>query len=398
MAEGDKRYSPLLEGIRQIVGELGLRSVNVTHPFAALRSSQVAGGTVTLNYRSLLVRATAQLVRPFGRRRVAALRQRLEVALYRRLLRRLRPEIVFSIQPPLAMCLAARQVGVRVVEALHGTNISLGDKIFREHMANPDPTLPHVMLAFDAVTHATYKTLCAGREIAVLPATDPWLHACRRQRPRWTQASSSPVGKRVLITLQWGYDGERETLANIIPNGVIHPALEAAIAAAGQHGVVFWLRLHPIQMTLPGYRHHLRYVQALARRHPHLEFELATAMPLPLLLEEVRGHITMSSSSVGEAAVAGVPSLLLCPTLQPGGAHDGMFRELERAGQVTFGQLETKEIFAWIERCPDRPARVECASDLGRRHQAQLGFYADLIEAVDPVRTVTRLDSCEGVR
>jgi hypothetical protein len=398
MTERDLRYSPLLEGIRGIVSELGLQQVNLTHPFAVFRSAQVAGGTITLNYRTVLLRLTALLLRPLGRHRQAAARERLEVGLYRRLLQRLRPEIVFSIQPPFAMCQAARQVGVRVVEALHGTNISLSDRVFSEHMANPDRMLPHVVLAFDDVTYETYTTLCAGRETEVLRATDPWLHACRRQSGRWARPPGSTTGKRILVTLQWGYDGEREALANIVPNGVVHPALEAAIAAAAQRGITIWLRLHPIQMNLPGYRHHVRCVQTLARSHAHVEFELATALPLPLLLEEASGHITMSSSSVGEAAVAGVPSLMLCPTLHAGGAHDGMFRELEIAGHVTFGQLDANAIVAWMERCPTRSIRPGSADDIQRRHQAQLGFYSNLIEAACAAHPAPRLDWCEDLR
>lgn len=397
MTQDGRRYSPLLAGIRDIVEELGLQSANLTHPLAVLRSAQVRDGTITLNYRSLALRVAALLLLPLGRRRAAAARERLEVRMYRRLLQSLRPAAVFSIQPPFALSQAARQLGIKVIEAMHGTNVYLDDKIFCAHMDKPDHMLPHVVLAFDDVTHATFTTLARGHDTVALRADDPWLHACRRHRERWNLSTAAGAAKRILVTLQWGYDGERETLANIIPNGVIHPALDAAIGALAGRNIAVWLRLHPIQMTAPGYRHHRRIVQALAQRHPHVEYERPTALPLPLLLEQASGHITMCSSSVGEAAVAGVPSLLLCPTLRPGGAHDGMFRELEHAGYASFGTLDTQAIVDWIERLPLRAAAPEPADEWQLRHRTALRFYAGLVEAAGTDRSMTgRLDLCEA--
>ena len=58
----------------------------------------------------------------------------------------------------------------------------------------------------------------------------------------------------------------------------------------------------------------------------------------------------MTSGSTGEAAIFGVPSLLLCPTLKPGGAHSGWFSELAEDGIVEFGQLDPDYINKWISR------------------------------------------------
>jgi hypothetical protein len=300
--------------------------------------------------------------------------------MYRRLLRRLQPEAVIAIQPPLAMSRAAREQGIPVVEAMHGSNISLHDRIFRDHMSHPDALLPNTILAFDDVTFATYRTWCAGRDIAVVRAEEPWLHACRRM-PIAAAASPRGTDRRVVVlTLQWGYDGERDALAGIVPNGVLHPAVERAIALGEQRGITFWLRLHPIQLNAPGYGHHRRHVRRLARRHAHVEVEAASARPLPLLLAQATAHLTMSSSAVGEAAAAQVPSLLLCPTLRPGGAHHGFFRELEGSGLVTFGELDAQAIVDWIGRAPLRPPRETPRDELERSHAAQLRFYRDLLQ------------------
>jgi hypothetical protein len=278
------------------------------------------------------------------------------------------------------MCEAARSTGVRIVEAMHGNHISPHDRIFREHMSRPDRHLPHCVLSFDDVSHATVSALCEGRDILPVRANHPWVQHLRRTAGG---RHAALPGKRraVLLTLQWGYDGERDALADIIPNGIVHPALEQAIADVATHDIELLVRMHPIQMNSPGYRHHRRYVESLAQRFPHVEVERASTLALPLLLDEVCGHITMSSSSAGDAAMAGVPSLLLCPTLQPGGANHGLFRELEPTGMVTFGALDARSIAAWIDECPSRagpgaPRTADSCDD------DELRFYAGLISCV----------------
>ena len=391
MREEDRRFSPLLDGIRDVVEQLGYTTVNLTHPYAVFGSVQVKGGTITINYRALLVRLRAMWYRSVSPRRAQVVRLELETRLYRNLLKALNPEVVFSIQPPPAMCGAARQLGVTIIEAMHGTNISLRDQVFRAHMVSPDHLLPRCVLSFDEVTHATVLALCVGRDIVAMNWRDPWLQACRRLQARAEPAScpesaAGAIGTRVLVTLQWGYDGERPTLSNIIPNGILHPALEAVFAMTARSDITFLVRMHPIQMTSPGYRHHRRYLESLAARYPNVELKRATAHPLPLLLDEVSAHVTMSSSAVGEAAAANVPSLMLCPTLHPGGAHDGFFRELESSGLVTFGKPDAEAIVAWIDRCALTTKCQVPDADVESSYQDTLQFYADMIDRAKHTR------------
>lgn len=58
----------------------------------------------------------------------------------------------------------------------------------------------------------------------------------------------------------------------------------------------------------------------------------------------------MSSGTCGEAAIFGVPSLLLCPTLKKGGAHSGWFSELIDEGMAELGELDVGYVNAWLGR------------------------------------------------
>lgn len=398
MRDGGGRYSPILEGICSTVAELGYETVNLTHPYAVFRTAEVKGGAITFNYRAFLIRLRVLLNAWRGGAARAALRRELEIALYRRMLQRLAPRAIVSIQPPAALCQAAKQLGIRVTEAMHGTSVSLSDKVFCSHMRQPEDGLPDIILSFDDVTQHTVSTLCSGRGIATLRSSDPWLHLLRRRQAR---SGNGPAvdqgGKRILVTLQWGYDGERDSLSHIIPNGILHSALEAVFAATADSDVRFLLRMHPIQMNAAGYRHHRRYVETLCSSYPHLESQHATSAPLPLLMDGVSGHITMSSSAVGEAMVAGVPTLLLCPTLQPGGANYGLFRELEPSGLVRFGRLDSEDIRIWIDNCPPRAAVPQGAAGIEEVHENEKRFYAALIEASVATRPMPTARASNGV-
>lgn len=377
MLDTQGRFSQLLEGIRRNVVQLGYQAVNLSHPLASLRSDEVREGSILINRRALLSRVEVILRQAFGA--PSQVRHEVEARLYERLLQQLRPATVFAIQPPPGLCLAARRLGVNVIEPMHGNNISLHDQVFMNHMALPDQLLPAVLLAFDDVTQATLRKACKGRDIAPLRTRHPWLQLCRRESVQ-RQAPAPANSRAVLLSLQWGYDGERDTLSGIVPNGVLHPAIEQAIAQTAGSGLQWRLRMHPVQVTTPGYSHHRRYLEQLVRHHPHVELEQATAMPLPLLLDEAFAHVTMSSASAGDAAEAGVPSLLLCPTLKPGGANHGLFRELEAQGQVSFGGLDAAVILDWIRQCPARVPPAVDAAKLAREQESDLTFYRQLLE------------------
>lgn len=386
------RFSPILEGIRELLEPLGLSPVNLTHPQAFFSGRSVKGGATTVNHGVLSVRMRAFLRRLVaGPVAAAEWRFKREVALYSRLLRTVSPELVLSIQPPAALCVAAKALGVRVVEAMHGTNMSLSDPIFGAHMRSPDEVLPDAVISFDDVTHATVSKHFEGRTPLSLRGIDPWLHSLRRRSS--DAPAPSAAGRTVLVTLQWGYDGERDSLSGVVPNGILHPAVERAIEGLGRAGVAVGIRMHPVQLNSPGYRRHRQYIEALARRLPHVEFERASAEPLPLLLDQASAHLTMSSSSVGEAVAAGVPTLLLCPTLHAGGANHGLFRELEPSGLATFGRLDADGISSWIDEQLSIQ-RERPLYDVASRHESEVSFYGNLLawaRGVKPPEVLQRI-------
>lgn len=116
----------------------------------------------------------------------------------------------------------------------------------------------------------------------------------------------------LLLTPSWGL-AEHET-----------EKLIAAVQLGAE--VQWWLRLHPTQV---GRREAIK--QQLADRGiANVEVDLATDMPLPLVLAEIDANITPDSSTVLDAAAVGVPSVV---TTAHGAA---VFAEQIARGQACF--------------------------------------------------------------
>src|SRR5688500_7002980 len=56
MTREGRRFSPILEGIRELVEPLGYVTLNLTHPYAVFDADQVERGTLTLNRKALSLR------------------------------------------------------------------------------------------------------------------------------------------------------------------------------------------------------------------------------------------------------------------------------------------------------------------------------------------------------
>lgn len=100
------------------------------------------------------------------------------------------------------------------------------------------------------------------------------------------------VADHLLLTLSWGLaDSEMEKLISAVRLGA---------------GVHWWLRLHPTQVA--------RREEFRARFADlgiaNVEIDLATDLPLPLLLAEMDVNVTPDSSTVLNAIAAGIPSVI----------------------------------------------------------------------------------------
>lgn len=352
----DGYFSPIIDPIQEYYKRHSYKAVNLSYPLSYYHSNEVRGGAILLNRRAIVIILLELIERiAFGQSIAAKRKSNRRVLLLKNVLFTLKPNLIFAFQATQELCMAAHELDIAVVEPMHGMNLSPEDKIFRNTIFGIDSkALPDAYLAYDDRTQATLSELIGDRKIKVFRMPHPWHVECQNTESLLFEGKQSSIlysstyPIKILVSLQWGYDGERDSLSNIIPNGILHPSIEQAII---ENPDVLWLlRMHPVQVRARGYKAHRNYVRSLSEKYPNVEWQDATTLPLPAILANVQGHITMTSGTAGEAAIFGVPSLLLCPTLKPGGAHSGWFAELAEEGLVEFGELDPGYISNWIFR------------------------------------------------
>lgn len=343
-----KLFSPILASIQGYF-DSDFEVVNITQSVSKFYSKEILNGHINLNFLLII----DIIVKPFffiiGRRK----KKSLKVSVYRKILLKNKVKLVVSIQPPHALCIAAHDLGIKVAEPMHGFNFSASDKIFLNQFDGvEDYLLPDYFIAFDDQTYQTLNIILKNRKVEVILMPHPWHCECLKtesaliDKSQLVSISKLNSDKVILLSLQWGYDGEREILNNIIPNGILH---DSVIDVIKNHENIFWLiRLHPIQLKERFYHRHRKFIADLCAKYENTEFVDASIAPLPLLLKQVNGHLTMSSGSAGEAALMNIPSLMLCPTLREGGALCGSFDHPSIENLISFSEPTSSNIYNWI--------------------------------------------------
>lgn len=230
-------------------------------------------------------------------------------AFYRRQLARIRPRLAFVVGyyglEPMAFVLACREAGVLVTDIQHGVQ----GLMHPAYAAWPQPAhadrhalLPDRFWVWSDWEREVIDQWARGTRHAAVVGGNPWddvwqegsdwpgvataLEGAGRLLQR---AAGRPV---VLVTLQYGLSHEEQ----------LGPLLALVRATTSQFS--FWIRLHPAMLE------RREEVRALLAGDAHCELDDPTDLPLPALLKHASVHLTHSSTTVIEAAQAGLRSVV----------------------------------------------------------------------------------------
>jgi hypothetical protein len=217
----------------------------------------------------------------------------------------------------MALCLAARRLGIPCADVQHGVqgrcHFAYGP--WQCAPAGGYNTLPTVFWCWDVESASQINEWAGAQGARALVGGNPW-------QALWEDADT-PVAQRELKRIDSAlaaHPGRRHILLSLQWDAGLTPGLRELLAAspAGWH---WWVRPHPVQA---GGRAAVR--AALEQCAPgRFELDLAADAPLPLLLMRLDAHVTRSSTVVREAAQAGLRSVVLDPA-----AGDLYGVELER--------------------------------------------------------------------
>jgi hypothetical protein len=368
-ADGDRgvliegrAYAQILDSYADLLRSQGLRCVTIAHPRARLFGGEAHGEVHALPLSFLLQGVCANcLDRALCHSSRSLWRDALAERYYRRLLRRVGCRSVVGIQPTPALSRAARGLGLPVLDLQHGDISSEVPAYCAAVQVSADAnSQPTGYLVWNEESARVLRPWAEPRGAVVAVVGHPWVARYYRHTEgeaddffagQRGKASASfeamPKLPRVLVTLQWGLKLRHPEYFDI---EWLPVALGEAIRL--DRRINWCLRLHPMTLREPAA---VSMVEALARHHPNVCWRAPSQLALPAVLEFVALHVTWHSSSVIEACLFGIPSLVLSPVGYnylgegtPSGAlpyaqyeHTGLISRLGR-------DLSAERISAWI--------------------------------------------------
>lgn len=359
----DRAFSPLIDSVRDDLQARGLTCCSIALPWSSLTKNKAHGDPASFNLAYLRFRFLSKIGKCLYKFRIDRENP------YRKIFKITKAKLVITIGTPKDLAVAARHNQVFHVELLHGigyTTIEWGwGELAKEY-------LPQGILSLDLISTETFSAL-SSKNINIFTIPHPFLRRFLPNRIHMQPLEWNPgvkhekkVVKRILVSLNWGYSGDHGhyvQFANIIPNGLFFDEIGELIH---DNLDIFWhFRLHPVQLVNKRYKSLLAFMDHFIAAHPNTEWREASRVPFPCIAMHCDGNIGMSSMSCYDAAAMGVPSLMLCPTIQKGGIHQDWFSDLEDEGYVTKTFVNKDRLRSWIYQvCKTNPRLSNLDDDI----------------------------------
>jgi hypothetical protein len=357
MVVNGRAYSPLIDSVRSEFESLGFVCSSIALPWSKLKRFRAYGAPVSIN-RSYAIFLFCKGVCSF-------LKLSNDCKFfnpYEGVMQKTEAKLIISIGSPRYLANAARANQIFHVELLHAFGYS---KVEWGWEKFPAADLPQGILSLDEVSTASFSLLREkGIEIKTIP--HPFLKKFLTKEKlgildesNFDFNSDQAFTKIILISLNWGYDGDHgefHHFSGILKNGLFACELGELI---DEFPNILWLiRLHPVQMMGKQYKGARDYINDFVSKRTNCEWRRASQMPFPSVARQCDGTIAMVSSSVYEAATLGVTSLLLCPTLLPGGANQNWYTDLVDEGYVKKIGIDKCSIKKWLFTCSMQKPRL----------------------------------------
>lgn len=349
--------SILIDPVGDSLEWAGYKVSTIAHPWSRLVGDKSYRSPKSCNrgiFRSRLSERIKRLLRPSGIGTTSSASE----GFWTRMLGDSGARSILLIGCPPELCRAANRLGLPVIELLHGFGYR---SLPWGYEARPRDSLPSHFVAFDDVSFETFvKSFgnnCVFRSIRPdsLPSTSHALTRAIFEPPRYR--------KEALVTLGWqNHEGGR--FVDFAPTEVVPTRVRMAIEG-GDTRVRWYLRPHPVMMRSPSYSRHMRHLRSFVESNSTCATIEESTIELAQLLREVDCHITMFSEATYEAAFAGVPSLLLSRSLDPGGELHGNFSDLIHEGLAEIASdIHAHELVKWILNCSPRTTKSADSSTL----------------------------------
>lgn len=353
-------YSPLIDSLKDEIESHGYTCITIAKPWSRLVGDKAYGSPIAINKSYLKVKMKQKL---FSR-----LLSDVEFLFYKDIISKTNAKVIITIGASKAFCQAARSLNVFHSELLHGIGYT---ELKWDLSSLKNDQLPQCILSLDSVSTRTLLPL-QKKGVIIKQIPHPFL-----KKFKYNELSEVPVEwrlsnkfrqnkKEILISVQWGFSADIDELSElkgILNNGMFYDELANVVRQTSND--VFWrFRLHPVQYRNPKrYKKLLSFIDDFVHQHPNCDWKESTYKPLPALLKNCSGHITMYSMTSYEASYFGVPTLALSPTLKEDGVHSSMFSDLIKNGYLQKEKATVSNIINWVQNTKQKPPMLNNLSD-----------------------------------
>jgi hypothetical protein len=276
---------------------------------------------------------------------------------YSQVFKQAQPSVAFGLcyysNEMFGMNLAAKELGITSVDMQHGTIGELHVAYsFSSLPKNGYDLLPDEFWVWDLLTYEYLKKqFSANSNIAVKLSGNPWLR----------EASQSVVYSEL---------DRLDKPMVLYTHQPLRPPIDSYLLetiGVTKSKYAWWLRLHP--KTSAAERSEIHNLLAHYDLLHVVEIDNASELPLPILLSKAAVHISKFSGSIIEAALMGVPNIVL-----------------EEVGTRTFEELIADNKAIGIEK-PTKEILIDCIQNSINRMPKKNNAITDFRQHIDALLT-----------
>lgn len=358
-----KHYSPLIDTLQDAMEQKGLRCVSITRIASVIKGEKSHGQVFSPEGGFARAMVLKRLKGIFNRSRYPF--SYAEARVWRRVLETTKPKVVIGVFPSRELCSVCHEMGIWVADLQHGV-IAESHPWYGQGFRGSEPVqwLPDAFLVWNEGTAKIIRKWASAIGIDIQIVGNPWVDRFRARRPddelvneleRIYPQTDNPLPK-ALLSLSWGDE--------TVGDGIIHPHVERFVLDTLDR-YEWHFRLHPNQLQGYATDEGIDFKHYFSDTFPpeSINWQMASAMPLPLLLSRCDLHITTHSSVCIEAASFGIPSALTDPELSAGGKRSDYYEYLVSAGYADKIGQSYDAITKWFER--NENTRIEPSEEHG---------------------------------
>jgi hypothetical protein len=296
-------FAPIIDPIIEILDNKATH-ITFAGPFSVHFGKKCFGNVVMYN-RSLLFAYIFRIIK-FRKNKVLNLIDDPVINFWERVLEIVEPKIILGINPPVELCLAAKNKNIWVADIQHGI-ISYGN-YYDENKRKEINQLgwPDAILCWDEFSKSFVENNFSNFVKAfVIGNTSFYTASLNSSKSKYVFDNSVPS---ILVTLQYAHTdvgANDETFQQI---GIQSSLLNFILEHGNRYN--WYLRLHPAVLNN---RKNVIFKKfdSIFNNSPNVDWVVCNSMHLHAVLQECNAHVTFNSASVRDASLFGIKSAVL---------------------------------------------------------------------------------------